>query len=260
MHSTKEQNIETKKNQFGSELKNESVRNYYNTHVKKLDSDYTEDRWFSSPVAAFDHYQTKKSIAHALKNQKEADVLEIGPGDGVWTHMLFPFRKKLTLVDQSDEMIERAKKQLLEYSDISYYRSDFTDFDTLDRYDLIFASRCFEYFDDKDIAVRKMNELLRENGEVVLITKNARYVSKSNKTLHTGQLSKHEVINLFERFGFKVKRVYAATLRIKSKFVLARFLFRVLHTLHVMTNGWFTVPFLFDKVTESYVYVAEKRS
>lgn len=241
------------------ELNNPYVREYYNEQLKQLDKDYIDERWFSSKAAEFDYHQTRRTLLAALRGQKEADMLEIGPGDGVWTDLILPLKKKLVLLDQSEEMIGRAQKRLVEYSDVQYHTGDFSSFETDAKFGLIFAIRCFEYFENKPRDVEKMHALLHTGGRLIIVTKNRSYISRSKRTLHTGQLTKTEMVALLREKGFEVERVYAATLRVKGAWLLSRALFGALHTLHVATGGWFSIPYLFDRVTESYTYVATKK-
>lgn len=251
-----EQQTNTKE---AGDLQNPYVRDYYNQHLQGLDKDYIDERWFSSKVTEFDYWETRKTLQHALRAQKEGDILEIGPGDGVWTDLMLPLKKRLALLDQSEEMIKRAQKRLAEHADITYYTGDFSTTPIDGTFDLIFAVRCFEYFENKERDVEKMHALLNDNGRLIIVTKNRSYVSPSRKKLHTGQLTKKEMVALLRSKGFAVEGVYATTLRIKSKFWISRALFGALHTLHLATNGWFTIPYLFDKMTESYTYVATRR-
>jgi trans-aconitate methyltransferase len=242
------------------DLQNPEVREYYNKHLKQLDDEYIQSRWFSSKVAQFDYEQTRLAITHALRRQDKADVLEVGPGDGVWTDLILPIHKKLTLLDQSDEMIARAQKRLSQHEDIKYRRSDISDFETTEQYGLIFAIRCFEYFEHKPEDLQRMYDMLREGGTLVVVTKNANYISRSKKKLHTRQVTRAEMHALLDGAGFERVEDFAATLRLKSAHAVSRVLFGAIHRLHVATSGRFSVPYLFDKATESYIFVAQKPS
>lgn len=240
-------------------LNNTYVKEYYNTQLKALNKDYMDERWFSSRVAEFDYNQTRNALLHALSGVREGNILEIGPGDGVWTDLILPLKKKLALLDQSEEMIARAQKRLVEHNDITYHTGDFSAFQTDEKFDLIFAVRCFEYFEDKEADVAKMYALLNEGGKLIIVTKNRSYVSRSQRKLHTLQLTKDEMVSLLTEKGFTVEAVYAATLRVKAAYGLSRGIFKLLHKLHVVSNGRFTIPYVFDRVTESYTYVAKKK-
>ncbi len=243
-------------------MKNSYAKEYYNDFLKKLPTDYKSARWFSKPETRLDYNQTRASLLWALSDSNFDSVLEIGPGDGVWTDLLIPRAKKLTLLDQSIEMIARAKERLKDIPNISFVNEDFLKYSSQEKYDLIFAIRCFEYFEDKDFAMKQFSSLLNPGGKLVVVTKNPRHASMQavmEKELHKGQIDKKTLTRLLRNAGFEEIKVMSATWRFKAKFALLRAIFRVLHTLHVRTNGFFKVPFLTEPLTESYLYVAQKR-
>lgn len=246
-----------------AELSDTYVRDYYNTHLEKLETTYTEHRWKTSPVRRFDYAQTLRSLRHALSfvSGKDKDVLEVGPGDGVWTREILPYTQKLTLLDQSSEMIARAQKNLEDLENISYVTGDFLTDAPRHTYDLVVAMRCFEYFDDKAKAAHIFKGLLNDGGALILVTKNVAYVSqkgKTNKVLHTGQLSRSAVIRLFEDVGLRVRAVYPATYRWKATHAMMRGVFGALHWVAVVTSGIVRIPFLEERATESYLYIITK--
>ncbi|MEK7462330.1 MAG: class I SAM-dependent methyltransferase [Patescibacteria group bacterium] len=243
-------------------MQNTYAKEYYDTYLKQLPTDYKSARWFSSAEAKLDYAETRRSLLAALRTASFSRVLEIGPGDGVWTDLLLPKAKELTLVDQSVEMIERAKERLKSQTNVTYEVIDFLQYQSTAAYDLIFAIRCFEYFEDKEKAVANFSQLLNAGGQVVLVTKNPKHVAMKkvqNRELHKGQIQRDEMVALFTRHGFEVTSVLSATWRFKAKYWPLRVLFSLLHSWHVATNGKFTVPFVTVPLTESYLYVARKR-
>lgn len=246
-----------------SELSDVYVRDYYNSHLEKLETSYTEHRWKTSPVRRFDYAQTLHSLRRALSfvSGKKRAVLEVGPGDGVWTREILPYAESLTLLDQSSEMIARAQKALEDQKNISYITGDFLTDAPTDTFDLVVAMRCFEYFDDKRKAARLFSDLLNKDGVLILVTKNVEYLSQKGKTakvLHTGQLSRREVVRLFTDAGLRVRAVYPATYRWKANYVIMRVFFGVLHYIAVATSGLLRIPFLEERATESYLYIITK--
>lgn len=243
-------------------MKNEYAKKYYDTFLKNLPGDYKSARWFSSPASKLDYVQTRRSLKHALGSKLFDNVLEIGPGDGVWTDLIIPKAKKLTLLDQSIEMLERAKERLKDVPNITFLNQDFLQFSPTETVDLVFAIRCFEYFEDKDKAVQKFADLLTQNGTLIIVTKNPEHAKMGKvqeQELHTGQISKEAMVSLLKNHGFEVEKVLSATWRLKAKFALLRVIFNLFHHIHVCTNGFFMVPCATNKLTESYLYVAHKK-
>lgn len=242
-------------------MKNSYAKEYYNDFLKQLPTDYKSARWFSKPETKLDYDQTRASLLWALGDNTFDNVLEIGPGDGVWTDLLIPRVKKLTLLDQSIEMINRAKERLKDIPNISFVNEDFLKYSSQETYDLVFAIRCFEYFEDKDLAMKQFSSLLNPGGTLIIVTKNPHHASMQvvmKKELHKGQVDKKAMSELLVNGGFTKGRVLSATWRLKARYSVLRVLFRGLHLLHVQTGGFFKVPFLTDPLTESYLYVAKK--
>ncbi len=244
------------------ELSDTYVRDYYNSHLEKLAVPYTEHRWKTSSVRRFDYAQTLHSLRRALSfiSGKKAAVLEVGPGDGVWTREIMPHAQSLTLLDQSSEMIARARENLKD-KDIAYVVDDFLAYRSSRSYDLIVAMRCFEYFEDKKKAAEQFAHLLSDGGMLILVTKNVDYVSQKGKTdklLHTGQLSRREVRKLFAHAGLTVRAVFPATYRWKASYFVMRMIFSALHRVAVATSGLVRIPFLEERATESYLYIITK--
>lgn len=159
-------------------------------------------------------------------------------------------------------MITRAKERLKEVPNITFENGDFLKFQSQKTYDLVCAVRCFEYFEDKGLAMRQFASLLNPGGKLIIVTKNpkhARMQVVQERELHKGQVSKEEMGQLLKNGDFTPSGTLSATWRLKARFGLMRVLFRGLHWLHVQTGGFFKVSFLTEPLTESYLYVAHKR-
>ena len=234
---------------------------FYNDYVKGLDT-YTDLRWNTSDVGRFDYKQTKKTIDKTLQGSVYGSAVEIGPGDGVWTRQILQYVSSLHLVEQSDEMLKRAEKNLGDVKNIAFERSDFMESNPPQNNDLVIAVRCLEYFDDKSEALKKMNGLLKSGGKLVVITKNSDlYTTKKvqDRTVHSGQFSREQMLDVIEGAGFKIEKVYPAVMRWKIKYKVIKGLFNMLHSLALGTGGLFYIPLLFRYSTESYAYVAIKK-
>lgn len=246
----------------GEGMSNTYAKEYYDTFLKKLPTDYKSARWFSSSAAMLDYDQTKLVIERALEGVNAESAMEIGPGDGVWTDLILPHTKRLTLLDQSIEMITRAKDRLKDKQNLSFVTGDFLTYSEGTSNDLVCAIRCFEYFEDKDKAMTQFSRLLKPDGKLVIVTKNplhARTKEVQEKGLHKGQISRADMESLLKKHGFQVDSVLSATWRLKANYMPMRVLFRAFHILHVKTGGLFQLPFLTTPFTESYIYVATKR-
>ncbi len=243
-------------------MSNEFARDYYDSFLRKLPTDYKSARWFSSPAAKLDYDQTRLAIESALPKDDVAQGFEVGPGDGVWTDLFLPKTKSLTLLDQSIEMLERAKVRLKDIKNISYVNSDFLAYESQQSYGLVCAIRCFEYFEDKEQAMKQFARLVAPGGTIIIVTKNplhARMKNVQKHELHRGQISKHDMESLMKKHGFVLQPTVSATWRFKAVLAPMRVLFRFLHKIHIKSQGKFTIPVLTEMLTESYLYVAKKQ-
>lgn len=235
-------------------LTNTYVRDYYNAQVGALVS-YTNDRWHSSPVREFEYRQTVRALQKALSGRTFTNAVEIGPGDGVFTpHIRSHVAGRLYLIEQSHEMLVRAKQNLSSMTDIEYEEGDFLTSNPPKDNELVIAVRCFEYFEDKVRALKKMHGLLASNGRLVIITKNSEMVttkSAQTKQLHSDQVSRKQMQKMAKDASFTLTHTYPAVLRMKATSFPLRIVFDLLHRLSVALR--MELPFA-TYATESYVY------
>jgi len=239
-------------------LTNEYAKDYYDHQVGSLDS-YTDDRWHSSPIREFEYRQTERAFRKALGDRIYAKALEIGPGDGVWTaHTKQQVTGSLHLVEQSEEMLKRAKKRFAGMAGVTFERNDFQTSNPPHGNNLITAIRCFEYFDNKPAALEKMRGLLAPDGRIIIITKNPLLLTSQpaqGRTLHSGQVGKREMQRLAGEAGLTIERHYPAVLRWKAEIAPLRVVFDILHWISVTSMGFVPLPFFDPYAVESYTYV-----
>lgn len=68
-------------------------------------------------------------------------------------------------VDISSKMLELAK---IKNKDITFYNSSIFDFETVEKFDIIMCSHSFPYYQDQEKAIKKFNNLLNDNGYLLL--------------------------------------------------------------------------------------------
>ena len=247
--------------QSSENLTESYVKNYYDSGLKELTDEYTYSRWFSSPDRIYDYNQTKRALLKAFGDDRYQSVLEIGPGDGVWTKLILDKSGSLVLLDQSVEMLKRAQEALKKHSNIEFINQNFSDYIPNRKFNLVLSVRWFEYIIDKKLAIKKMYDSLESGGKLVLVTKNSNYKNISGwkkSVLHSEQVSKDKIVSFLKENGFNSISVYPAVNRWKVNVFVPRILFDLLHRLSVATNGWLFIPLLTDWSTESYTYVAQK--
>lgn len=240
---------------------NQYVEDYYDKQVGALQTSYTDDRWHQSPQAELEYKQTKRSLFHALGGKKYQQLLEVGPGDGVWTKdILSRVSGTATLVEQSESMLKGARERLRDITNLDFIHADIMEASLPEGNDLVVAMRCFEYFSDKKGALKKIAAAMVPQGTLIIVTKNADLRTRTgvqHKPLHRGQVTETEMRQLLADTGFKVTEVYPATMRWMTRYGGMRALFDLLQYLS-MHLSWFRVPLVTQGSTESYLYKAER--
>ena len=235
-------------------LTNAYVKDYYNAQVGALTS-YTDDRWHSSPVRKFEYRQTVRALQKALAGRTFEHAVEIGPGDAVFTPLIKAHvTGRLHLVEQSSEMLARAKAKLQGVAGITFEEGDFLSSNPPAGNELVIAIRCFEYFEDKPGALKKMRALLKDGGRLIIVTKNPRMVTSrpaQGKQLHSDQVSRERMQQIASAAGFTLEHAYPAVLRMKATLLPLRIAFDLIHRLSVALRV--DLP-LATYATESYVY------
>jgi len=238
-------------------MKNQDyVREHYNKLVKGFD--YEGYRWRKDLASKEQYKETKKSILFHFSPEKE--ILEIGPGPGTWTKLIINDSKKITLLDISKEMLNQAKQNISKKA--SFICSDFLDFKTKKKFDLIFSSRAIEYIEDKEKMAKKFKNILKNKGKILIITKNPfrrwRKILLKNKQdkLHDNWISIKDFRNLLEKNNFKNIRIYPVIFSCLpfQNFFLVRKLNSLMHNLFYKKQvSFFLLPFI-----ESYLIKAER--
>ncbi|MFX0132455.1 MAG: class I SAM-dependent methyltransferase [Candidatus Hodarchaeota archaeon] len=145
---------------------NEIIKNYWNEESKR----YREAAWERNLISNYDFIHTKEVLLKSLQPLKEEKILEIGCGPGLWTDLVAKRCARLTAIDISEKMIEKAKENSNQRN-ISFINCDLLDFVTDKKFNKIFSVRVIEYIRDKKKLFKKIRDLLILNGELIIITK-----------------------------------------------------------------------------------------
>ena len=124
---------------------------------------------FNQNAAAYEAYRAKypaalySDIIACSGITGEASLLEIGMGSGQATEPFLAMGCALTAVEQGDKLAAIAKEKFARYPNFKLWLSRFEDFDTNERYDLIFSASAFHWIEE-DFGYRRVHSLLREGG------------------------------------------------------------------------------------------------
>ena len=197
---------------------NNWVRDYYNTEKQEVaKGNYEYFRWFSTPKKQRQFRQTTFSLRHHLSDIKFKNCLDIGCGPGTWTFLLLELSPdaKFTCIDISKEMLAQFKSRV-NSQNIKFVVGSFTDFPLKGKYDFIFCSRSIDYMENKQIAIRKLFDLLKSKGKGIIITspphpnivKIKKAMGKKINLQHTKRISVDEMKIRLSQQGFTNIEIY----------------------------------------------------
>jgi ubiquinone/menaquinone biosynthesis C-methylase UbiE len=105
-------------------------------------------------------------------------VLEIGAGTGRFTIPIAARVRRVTAVDFSGSMLRQlaGKMEKEGLGNIDLVHGDFMNIDFPERFDLIVSVSAIEYIRDQDALFKKMAELLKPGGRLLLATANQTFI------------------------------------------------------------------------------------
>jgi ubiquinone/menaquinone biosynthesis C-methylase UbiE len=146
----------------------DKVRRYFDYDSSR----FAENRWLGSDVAREDYNITSEFLLEYLDVRDTDDVLEIGCGPGLWTDLVSRRCRYITAIDISKDMLIQAAKRV-QARNVTFQQTDFEEYDDSRTCDKVFSVRVIEYFTDPQQAVKKMCELTKKGGRMVVVTKTA---------------------------------------------------------------------------------------
>ncbi|MDA1212727.1 MAG: class I SAM-dependent methyltransferase [Planctomycetota bacterium] len=127
----------------------------------------------SNRVTHADVFQRELEINELSQNLTKDDVvLDMGCGNGWATDRLALFCKHIHGVDYSNEMIERAKAEPREHSNVSWGVADVLAFDEVGKYDVVITVRCLINVVDVSLqqkAIANLCRALKPNGRLMMM-------------------------------------------------------------------------------------------
>ncbi len=238
---------------------NQEIEKLYSEIIpEKYGSEYEYNRWFSAGHKISDYRMMHYTINHLLPSSFKK-CIEFGPGPGTWTRLLF--RKeptaRFTLVDISETMREEFIREMRLVDTVNYIHSNVEEYEDTNQYDFIFSSRMIEYVEHKEKFLGMMYQLLQENGQVLLITKNPTPRKSSQQSWqHKKQISRAQLRAALALIGFNEIEFRTAIIRLPLKkltWPLAEFLQKQLRNKILKDHSFF------DIVIESYAVICRKR-
>ncbi len=119
-----------------------------------------------------------------LRNLKK--TLELGCGTGTYSKVLIENVESLLATDLSDEMVVVAKNKLKEHDKIKVEKADCLNLPYSDHsFDTIFMANLLHVIPEPEKAITECKRVLKENGQLIILSYTREGVSVLNKILMT---------------------------------------------------------------------------
>lgn len=107
-----------------------------------------------------------KKLLNHVNIKKQDDVLDVGCGKGVITHLLYEFSlKQVDAIDISSEMIKCTKNDCA----CNYICGDYITYDFNKKYDVVVVFNAYPHFLEKEKFAKKTYEVLKKDGKIVIM-------------------------------------------------------------------------------------------
>jgi len=169
--------------------------------------------WLNQYYAHFQKMVYKKLLALLPALTSGARALDVGCGAARWCEFLSSQEYKTVGIDLQPDLI-RANKSI--YPNIDFYCASIQEFDSEVLFDLVSCVTVIQHipFKEQYIAVRKIRELLKENGHAIVLE------NVHDQAPHVFSHTIEEWQKMFESSGFRCKKIwrydYSPFLRVYS--------------------------------------------
>ena len=234
------------------------VGSYYDNLNKKIPTSYSDWKWFRSKSSIFQYNQTKKAIQKAIGGHTYNRALEVGPGDGIWTELLTKYCSNIEAIDLSEKMLEMAKIRLMG-KNVRFIHGNFLTKKINGNKNLIYSIRCIEYLPDKERVIRKFYFLLKNNADLIIITKNPHFLRlrKQDKKLHSRQIDIIALRDILKKEGFRNIQIYPAVFGKGFHFPFLRQISAYFHN-KILIKDKKKISLIVKYLTESFLIHAKK--
>lgn len=178
----------------------------------------SEQEFFNRLAGTWDTFRDVNSrilteLTRQMNIQGGERILDIGSGTGVFLpflHQAVGSEGKITALDFSAAMLERAKEKYGEWENISFVVADIMDYQMADPFDKIVCLNFFPHVQNKPAFFRKIYESLKPCGEFFILHDISRVavnaVHEQSSIVHEDRLpATEEVTKQLVRCGFIVK-------------------------------------------------------
>lgn len=159
--------------------------------------------------------EVKKIVLPLLAENSKLQILEVGCGTGQLIKEISEQYPKVHYlgIDVAENMVEIAEKDNAGES-VSFEHCPVEDFVSEEKYDVIICTHAFPYFPEKEEVLKKMAELCKKNGRVIIANSSTNSLKDllinfglKATTSRAKYLSIEEMKKLFEGAGLDLKDV-----------------------------------------------------
>ena len=132
--------------------------------LEEIAKDFTMESGLTKKVEAYFIEKIKKDL-------KKGRLLEIGCADGYLSKMLSEFPVKITAIDGSKKLIDKARRRKLR--NVKFINTLYEEYKPEIQFDTIILSDILEHVSDPVDLLRKTKKWLKKNGRSIVISPNA---------------------------------------------------------------------------------------
>ncbi|MEM5799194.1 MAG: class I SAM-dependent methyltransferase [Candidatus Aenigmatarchaeota archaeon] len=125
---------------------------------------------------SYEKIKYKKLIKKYKKILANKEILDVGCGYGVFSYHISFYAKSVDALDIDLNVIKNA----LKHNNINYFNIDIENYKTKKKYDFIICSHVLEHIKNDKKVFRKITELLRKGGYILLSTPNKNKIISYN--------------------------------------------------------------------------------
>jgi len=135
---------------------------------------------------------------------EEMNILDLGCGTGLGAQLYRPFAKRLTGVDVSSKMVEKAGEKDI-YDSLEVFDM-LQDWNFPKKFDLIYSSDVFVYFGNLHPIICSISSALTDEAIMAFSVENLQETSIDYRLFPTGRYahSRHYIKSCLEQYGFEV--------------------------------------------------------
>lgn len=124
------------------------------------------DNWYKNPLGKFVDEIERNVVMDLAKPQKNEKVLDLGCGTGIYSLLFLNMGLKVTGIDQSDFMLEKAREKTnkINFIKADAYNLPFPN----ESFDLVVSVTMFEFLDDPQKAAREAYRVLSPGGRLII--------------------------------------------------------------------------------------------